>query len=140
MLKGCKNRPFFDIVVARNRRMKKRDYAFVEQLGFYDPLQNSLGSKVVGLDVRRIRHWLGVGVELTPGVAHLLGLSGIAPVYPPSLTLAKKRREKRAELEKKLQEREMKEKAEKEKVMKEEEKVDSEVQPETQDSDPDSIL
>ncbi|XP_036592833.1 28S ribosomal protein S16, mitochondrial [Trichosurus vulpecula] len=93
-LSGCTNRPFYRIVAAYNKR--SRDGRFLEQLGCYDPLPNRNGEKLVGLNLERIRHWLGSGAHLTKPVEKLLGLSGFFPLHPMTVTNAERLRRKRA--------------------------------------------
>lgn len=79
-LHGCKNRPFYHIVVASNR--SKRDGKHLEQVGCYDPMPNYNNELVVGLNVERIRYWLSVGAQPTVAVNKLLGLAGLTPKHP----------------------------------------------------------
>ncbi|XP_074088935.1 small ribosomal subunit protein bS16m [Macrotis lagotis] len=93
-LGGCSNRPFYRVVAAYNRRA--RDGRHLEQLGCYDPLPNSHGEKLVGLNLDRIRHWLGSGAHLTKPVEKLLGLCGFFPLHPMTITDAERLRRTRA--------------------------------------------
>ncbi|XP_025906869.1 28S ribosomal protein S16, mitochondrial [Nothoprocta perdicaria] len=70
-LGGCTNRPFFRIVAAHSKRA--RDGKYLEQLGCLDPLPNAHGEKVAGLNVERLRHWLGCGAQLSRPAEKLLG-------------------------------------------------------------------
>ncbi|KAI6657978.1 28S ribosomal protein S16, mitochondrial-like [Oopsacas minuta] len=106
-VKGCSNRHWFNLVIANNRKFR-RDGKHIEQIGAYDPYPNERGEKLVLFDYDRIRYWLGIGAKPTPMVAHLLGLSGILPVYPPTLKLAEKRRKIIAENKRKEEEEEEK--------------------------------
>ncbi|XP_073160822.1 small ribosomal subunit protein bS16m-like [Lepidochelys kempii] len=72
-LGGCANRPFFRIVAAYNKRA--RDSKYLEQVGCYDPLPNSHNEKLVGLNIERIKHWIGCGAHVTKPVEKLLGNS-----------------------------------------------------------------
>ena len=114
-VKGCRNRHWFNLVIANNRKFR-RDGKHIEQIGAYDPYPNKFGHKLVCFDYDRIRYWLGVGATPTPPVAHLLGLAGILPVYPPTLKIAAKRR-------KMIEENKKKEELEKIKKLEEEEKA-----------------
>ncbi|CAM4539731.1 unnamed protein product, partial [Lepidochelys kempii] len=69
-LGGCANRPFFRIVAAYNKRA--RDSKYLEQVGCYDPLPNSHNEKLVGLNIERIKHWIGCGAHVTKPVEKLL--------------------------------------------------------------------
>uniref|UniRef100_A0A6I8N5S8 Small ribosomal subunit protein bS16m n=1 Tax=Ornithorhynchus anatinus TaxID=9258 RepID=A0A6I8N5S8_ORNAN len=93
-LGGCTNRPFYRIVAAHNKRA--RDGKYLEQLGSYDPLPNGNGEKLVGLNLERIRHWIGSGAHLTKPVEKLLGLSGFFPLHPMTITNAERLRRARA--------------------------------------------
>ncbi|NWQ81911.1 RT16 protein, partial [Columbina picui] len=62
-LGGCANRPFYRIVAAHSRRA--RDGKYLEQLGCLDPLPNAHGERVAGLNLERLRHWLGSGAQLS---------------------------------------------------------------------------
>ncbi|OWK52019.1 28S ribosomal protein S16, mitochondrial [Lonchura striata] len=73
-LGGCTNRPFFRIVAANSRRA--RDGKYLEQLGCLDPLPNAHGEKVAGLNLERLRYWLGCGAQLSRPAEKLLGRPG----------------------------------------------------------------
>ncbi|XP_026514404.1 28S ribosomal protein S16, mitochondrial isoform X1 [Terrapene carolina triunguis] len=72
-LGGCANRPFFRIVVAYNKRA--RDSKYLEQVGCYDPLPNGHNEKLVGLNIERLKHWIGCGAHVTKPAEKLLGNS-----------------------------------------------------------------
>ncbi|TFJ95745.1 ATP synthase F0F1 subunit delta [Platysternon megacephalum] len=93
-LGGCANRPFFRIVAAYNKRA--RDSKYFEQVGCYDPLPNSHNEKLVGLNIERIKHWIGCGAHVTKPVEKLLGLSGFFPLHPMTITNAERLRKRRA--------------------------------------------
>ncbi|XP_052548154.1 28S ribosomal protein S16, mitochondrial isoform X2 [Tympanuchus pallidicinctus] len=69
-LGGCTNRPFYRIVAAHSKRA--RDGKYLEQLGCLDPLPNAHGEKVAGLNLERLRHWLGCGAQLSRPAEKLL--------------------------------------------------------------------
>jgi len=116
-LGGCTNRPFFRIVAAHSRRA--RDGKYLEQLGCLDPLPNAHGERLAGLNLERLRHWLGCGAHLSrpaekllgrpgaggprrrPGVARrdspllLAGLAGFLPLHPMTVTGAERLRRRR---------------------------------------------
>ena len=73
-LGGCTNRPFYRIVAAHSKRA--RDGKYLEQLGCLDPLPNAHGEKVAGLNLERLRHWLGCGAQLSRPAEKLLGRCG----------------------------------------------------------------
>lgn len=64
---GAKKKPFYRIVVANSE--SKRDGAFLEIVGTYNPLLNPAG---VTLKDDRIKHWLGQGATPTDTVKNLL--------------------------------------------------------------------
>jgi len=67
---GAKKRPFYNIVVANSQN--RRDGRFIERVGFYNPVASgSAESLRVSLD--RVNYWLGVGAQLSPTVARLVG-------------------------------------------------------------------
>ncbi|NXD62589.1 RT16 protein, partial [Eolophus roseicapillus] len=118
-LGGCTNRPFYRIVAAHSRRA--RDGKYLEQLGCLDPLPNSHGEKVAGLNLERLRHWLGCGAQLSRPAEKLLGrpgggspacgcgaarrcsppllagLAGFLPLHPMTVTGAERLRRRRAQ-------------------------------------------
>ncbi|XP_019359406.1 PREDICTED: 28S ribosomal protein S16, mitochondrial [Gavialis gangeticus] len=93
-LRGCANRPSFLLVAAHNWRA--RDGPFLEQLGCYDPLPNAHGEKIVGINVERLRHWLGAGACISRPAEKLLGLAGFFPLHPMTITHAERLRKARA--------------------------------------------
>jgi small subunit ribosomal protein S16 len=67
---GSKKRPFYNIVVADGRN--RRDGRFIERVGFYNPVASGAAEKLrVAQD--RISHWTGVGAQMSPTVARLVG-------------------------------------------------------------------
>ncbi|XP_006129105.1 small ribosomal subunit protein bS16m [Pelodiscus sinensis] len=93
-LGGCANRPYFRIVAAYNKRA--RDGKYLEQVGCYDPLPNSHNEKIVGLNIERLKHWIGCGAHVTKPVEKLLGFSGLFPLHPMTITNAERLRKRRA--------------------------------------------
>lgn len=68
---GAKKAPFYRIVVADSRA--PRDGAFVEEIGYYNPLTDPAELKV---DNERAAHWLKNGAQPTDTVRALLKKSG----------------------------------------------------------------
>ena len=67
---GAKKRPFYNIVVADSR--ERRDGRFIERVGFYNPVAAGAAEKLrVAQD--RVSHWVGVGAQMSPTVARLVG-------------------------------------------------------------------
>uniref|UniRef100_UPI0035902D61 small ribosomal subunit protein bS16m n=1 Tax=Myxine glutinosa TaxID=7769 RepID=UPI0035902D61 len=93
-LGGCTNRPFYKLVVANRRRA--RDGPYIENLGSYDPMPNTEGERLVAVNVNGIKRWLGSGADMTLPVAKILGLGGILPLHPMSITAAERKRRESA--------------------------------------------
>ncbi|KAL1215726.1 Small ribosomal subunit protein bS16cy [Cardamine amara subsp. amara] len=74
---GCKNRPFFRVVVADDK--SRRDGKQIEVVGFYDPLQGKDDAKRVSLKFDRIKYWLSVGAQPTDSVENMLFRAGLIP-------------------------------------------------------------
>lgn len=70
--KGRIHHPVYDIVAIDSRN--KRDGAFIEQLGFYDP--NTIPN-TIKLDPDRAVYWLQVGAQPTVIVRNILSYEGI---------------------------------------------------------------
>lgn len=66
---GAKKRPFYNIVVADQRRAPRG--RFIERVGFYDPLAAAQQDKM-RVDMTRVQHWLDRGARPSDRVAHLL--------------------------------------------------------------------
>ena len=67
---GAKKRPFYNIVVANSQN--RRDGRFIERVGFYNPVASGAAESLrVALD--RVNYWIGVGAQLSPTVARLVG-------------------------------------------------------------------
>lgn len=64
---GAKKAPFYRIIVADSRA--PRDGAFLEELGYYNPLTDPVELKV---DNERAAHWLSNGAQPTDTVRALL--------------------------------------------------------------------
>ena len=66
---GSKARPFFNIVVADKRT--RRDGAFIERLGFYNPTARG-GEEGLRIAQDRLTYWKGVGAQSSPTVDRLI--------------------------------------------------------------------
>jgi len=66
---GRRRRPFYRINAVDVG--VKRDGAFLEQLGWYDPLVKD-EAKAIVLDVERIKHWLAKGAQPSDTVMDML--------------------------------------------------------------------
>ena len=69
---GMKGRPFYRIVVANST--SPRDGAFIEQVGYYDPMTDPATIKV---DEEKALLWLNRGAQPTDTTASLLRKQGI---------------------------------------------------------------
>ena len=64
---GAKNRPYYKIVVVDSH--KRRDGAFIEQVGTYDPLMEGVNYK---LDLEKVDKWLKTGAKPSETVASII--------------------------------------------------------------------
>lgn len=64
---GRKKRPFYSIVVMDSR--KRRDGAFIEKLGYYDPCKDP---EVIELNLERVKSWTEQGAQISPRVSSLV--------------------------------------------------------------------
>lgn len=69
---GAKNRPSYRVVVADSRA--PRDGAFIERIGFYDPLTEP---ETLTIDEGKALKWLRNGAQPTEPVARMLDRLGI---------------------------------------------------------------
>ncbi len=67
MRMGAKKRPSYRIVV--KEKLSKRDGAYVENIGFYDPTRNPAE---VRLDMERVNYWVSKGAQPTDTVKQLI--------------------------------------------------------------------
>ena len=74
---GAKKRPFFNVVVADSRN--RRDGRFIERVGFYNPIAAGAAEKL-RVQQDRVSYWIGVGAQLSPTVARLVGEAKTAAV------------------------------------------------------------
>lgn len=68
---GRKKRPFYAVVVMDSRN--RRDGAFIEKLGYYDPCREP---EIIELDLERVKSWADKGAQVSPRVATLVDLAG----------------------------------------------------------------
>jgi small subunit ribosomal protein S16 len=64
---GARNRPFWHIVVADER--KRRDGRFLEKLGYYDPLPDP---PIIHIDLEKVESWIGKGAQPSEKVRSLI--------------------------------------------------------------------
>ncbi|MGQ9557248.1 MAG: 30S ribosomal protein S16 [Desulfurispora sp.] len=69
---GAKKRPFYRVVVADSR--SPRDGRFIEEIGYYDPLQNPA---VIKIDEAKAQDWLKKGAQLTDATRALFNKAGL---------------------------------------------------------------
>ncbi len=67
MRMGAKKRPSYRIIV--KEKSSKRDGAYLEKVGFYDPTRNPAE---VRLDMDRVSYWIGKGAQPTDTVRQLI--------------------------------------------------------------------
>ena len=68
---GMKKKPFYRIVVADERAC--RDGRFIEEIGYYDPLQKPAAVRVDG---EKAKQWMANGAQPTDTVRSLLKKAG----------------------------------------------------------------
>ena len=66
---GAKKRPFYNIVVADQRRSPRG--RFIERLGFFNPMAKE-NQERVRLDLQRVDEWLQQGARPSERVDHLI--------------------------------------------------------------------
>ena len=71
MRTGAKKRPSYRIIV--KEKQSKRDGAYLENLGTYNPTREPAEIK---LDLDRVRYWIGKGAQPTDTVGRLIKASG----------------------------------------------------------------
>ena len=67
MRMGAKKKPSYRVVV--KEKLSKRDGAYEENVGFYDPTRNPAE---VRLDMERVNYWLSKGAQPTDTVRQLI--------------------------------------------------------------------
>ncbi|HWS52743.1 MAG TPA: 30S ribosomal protein S16 [Pyrinomonadaceae bacterium] len=67
MRMGAKKRPSYRVVV--KEKLSKRDGAYVENVGFYNPTREPAE---VRLDMERVNYWIGRGAQPTDTVRQLI--------------------------------------------------------------------
>ena len=70
MRTGAKKRPSYRVVV--KEKQSKRDGAYLENLGTYNPTHDPAEIK---LDMDRVRYWIGKGAQPTDTVGRLIKAS-----------------------------------------------------------------
>jgi small subunit ribosomal protein S16 len=67
MRMGAKKSPSYRVIV--KEKLSKRDGAYLENIGFYNPTRNPAE---VRLDMDRVNYWLGRGAQPTDTVRQLI--------------------------------------------------------------------
>lgn len=67
MRMGAKKRPSYRVVV--KEKMSKRDGAYLENVGFYNPTRDPAE---VRLDLERVRYWISKGAQPSETVGQLI--------------------------------------------------------------------
>lgn len=67
MRTGAKKKPSYRVVV--KEKQSKRDGAYLENLGTYNPTRNPAEVK---LDLSRVEYWIGKGAQPTETVSRLI--------------------------------------------------------------------
>jgi small subunit ribosomal protein S16 len=70
--KGRKGYPVYDVVAVDSRR--KRDGAYIERLGYFDP---NTSPNTVKLDDSRAIYWLNEGAQPTQTIRNILSYEGV---------------------------------------------------------------
>jgi small subunit ribosomal protein S16 len=71
MRTGAKKQPSYRIIV--KEKQSKRDGAYLENLGTYNPTREPAEIK---LDMDRVRYWIGQGAKPTETVSQLIKVRG----------------------------------------------------------------
>ena len=74
---GQKKQPSYRVVVTEHTAA--RDGAFIENLGYYNPLTDPA---TVEINAERVQYWLSVGAQPTETVHRLLAGKGLLPPLP----------------------------------------------------------
>ena len=69
---GAHKKPFYRVVVADSRT--QRDGRFIEEIGYYDPMQEP---PVINIDGEKAKDWIAKGAQPTDTVKDLLKKSAV---------------------------------------------------------------
>ena len=83
---GAKKRPFYRIVVADSR--SPRDGRFIEEVGYYNPIENPA---VVKVEKEAVLKWLNNGATPTDTVRDILSKEGILKEFHEAKMSSKKK-------------------------------------------------
>jgi len=90
---GCRNRPFYHIVVDKISHPNRKQIDYLEQVGTYDAMTNSHNEKLIALNLEKIQTYIAGGVQISRPVAQLLGLAGLLPQHPDTYVTAWRNRQ-----------------------------------------------
>ena len=62
---GCKNRPFYHIVVDKMSHPNRKQIDYLEQVGTYDAMTNAHNEKLIALNLEKIQTYIAGGVQVT---------------------------------------------------------------------------
>ena len=65
---GAKKRPFYHVIVTDQR--SARDGRNIERVGYYNPVASG-NDKPYELDLERMKHWVGLGAQMSEKVSDL---------------------------------------------------------------------
>jgi small subunit ribosomal protein S16 len=82
MRTGAKKRPSYRVVV--KEKQSKRDGAYLENVGTYDPTREPAEIK---LKMDRVRYWIGKGAQPTDTVGRLIKASSKAEAAAQAVTV-----------------------------------------------------
>ena len=61
---GCKNRPFYHIVVDKMSHPNRKQIDYLEQVGTYDAMTNAHNEKLIALNLEKIQTYIAGGVQV----------------------------------------------------------------------------
>jgi small subunit ribosomal protein S16 len=85
---GRRNRPFYRVVVMDSRR--RRDGAYIDSLGFYDPIKDPA---IMNINVEKAVEWILKGAQPTDTVRSIFSKFGVMKMVHEAKLEAKKNAE-----------------------------------------------
>lgn len=64
--KGCKNKPFYQIIVTDSRNA--RDGRFIEKIGFFNPIKIQFSQ----ININRVNYWVSKGAKISNRVKYII--------------------------------------------------------------------
>ena len=77
---GSKHKPFYHVTVADRRA--RRDGAFIERVGFYNPIARGQAERL-RIDLPRVDYWVGQGAQASQTVGRLIKEARLAEKLRP---------------------------------------------------------